>query len=310
VDQPALAAVSAVIASTVFGVIDAGAQTQTPAPLPTFDVASVRPSTGTGSQTTAERARAWGDVTGRVNLEDIHLTDVLLRAYGLQPYQLSGSAWLDTDPFEIMAVVPAGAPKQQIPLMFQALLEERFKLGFHRETQVAPAYALVVAAGGPKLNESAPDDIYVAPTDTHTFRGGSVSVSSEGTGPFGMAKTSFANGILHTEFASMTMKTLTEYLNQYPDTQYVIGLLDLPVVDMTGLKGFYQVTLDISRGDMPRARGPADQGDAGQALSTASDPPGNSVRASLQKLGLKLERRRLPIEKFVIDHIERTPTEN
>jgi uncharacterized protein (TIGR03435 family) len=125
-----------------------------------------------------------------------------------------------------------------------------------------------------------------------------------------MAKTRFANGVLHTEFAGMTMKSLTEYLNQYPDTQYVIGLLDLPVVDMTELKGSYQVTLDISRGDMPRARGPANQEDASQALPTASDPPGNSVRASLQKLGLKLERRRLPVEKFVIDLVERTPTEN
>jgi uncharacterized protein (TIGR03435 family) len=306
----ATAAVSAVIASTVFGIIDAGAQTQPPAPLPTFEVASVKSSSGTGSQTTAERARGWGDVTGSVNLKGVPLTDVLLRAYGLQPYQLSGPAWLDTDPFEILAVVPAGAPKQQIPLMFQALLEERFKLRFHRETQVAPAYALLVAAGGPKLKESAPDDIYLAPTETTTLPSGSVSHSSEGTGPFGMAKTRFANGILHTEFASMTMRSLTGYLNQYPDTQYVIGLLDLPVVDMTELKGSYPVTLDISRGDMPRARGPANQGDADQGLPSASDPPGNSVRASLQKLGLKLERRRLPVEKFVIDHIERTSTEN
>jgi len=305
----AIAAVSAVIASTVFGVIGAGAQTQTPAPS-AFEVASVKPSTGNSGQTTAETARGWGDVTGTVNLEDIHLTDVLLRAYGLQPYQLSGPAWLDADPFEILAVVPADAPKRQIPLMFQALLQERFKLRFHRETQVAPAYALVIAAGGPKLKESVPDDIYVAPAETTTLRSGSVSHSSEGTGPFGMAKTRFANGVLHTDFASMTMKSLTEYLNQYPDTQYVIGLLDLPVVDMTELKGSYQVTLDISRGDMPRARGPANQEDASQALPTASDPPGNSVRASLQKLGLKLERRRLPVEKFVIDLVERTPTEN
>jgi hypothetical protein len=91
VGQPApeisIAAVSAVTASTVFGVIDAGAQTQTPAPS-TFEVASVRSSTGNSGQTTAERARGWGDVTGRVNLEDIHLTDVLLRAWGR-----SGSLW-------------------------------------------------------------------------------------------------------------------------------------------------------------------------------------------------------------------------
>jgi uncharacterized protein (TIGR03435 family) len=110
----------------------------------------------------------------------------------------------------------------------------------------------------------------------------------------------------------MTMKALTEYLNQYPNNQNLIGIVDLPVVDMTELKGSYQATLDISRSDMPRARGglPGNQGDPGQALPTASEPSGNSVRESLAKLGLRLERRRLPIEKFVIDHIDRTPTEN
>jgi uncharacterized protein (TIGR03435 family) len=81
---------------------------------------------------------------------------------------------------------------------------------------------------------------------------------------------------------------------------------------MTELEGSYQVTLDISSSDFPRVRAvqPADQGAAGQAVPAASEPSGSSVRASLEKLGLKLERRRLPIEKFVVDHIERKPTEN
>ena len=280
------------------------------APLPTFEVASVKPSTGAGGQ--VGREAGWGDVTGRVNLLDVHLADALLRAYGLQPYQLSGPAWLDADFFDILAVVPAGAPNQQIPLMFQALLEDRFKLKFHREIQVEPAYALVVAAGGPNLKETAPNDTYVPRTEAYTSSGGKLSHTAEGSGPFGLAKTSFANGTLHTEFASMTMKALTEYLNQYPNNQNLIGIVDLPVVDMTELKGSYQVTLDISRSDMPRARGglPGNQGDPGQALPTASEPSGNSVRESLAKLSLRLERRRLPIEKFVIDHIDRTPTEN
>ena len=77
--------------------------------------------------------------------------------YDLQAYQLSGPAWLDTEPFDILATVPAGAPKDQIPLMFQDLLAERFKLKFHRETQTAASYALVVGEGGPKLKEALPD---------------------------------------------------------------------------------------------------------------------------------------------------------
>jgi uncharacterized protein (TIGR03435 family) len=259
-------------------------------------VASVKPSVTNPGQPSAELENGWGDVTGRVTLLHVQLTDVLLHAFSLQPYQLSGPAWLDNDPIDILAVVPAGAPKKQIPLMFQALIEDRFKLKYHRETQVAPVYALVVAAGGPKLVEATPDDAYV----------------SMGAWPFGATKVKNANGVIHTEFASMTMKMLAEYFNQYPDTQYVIGFVDLPIVDMTGLKGSYQVTLDFLRSDGPRARPapPPNQGDAGQAVPTASEPGGNSVRESLAKLGLKLERQRLPVEKLVIDHIERTPTAN
>jgi hypothetical protein len=57
------------------------------APLPTFDVASVKPSVTNPGQPGAERERGWGDVTGRVNLLHIGLSNVLLRAYGIEPYQ-------------------------------------------------------------------------------------------------------------------------------------------------------------------------------------------------------------------------------
>lgn len=278
---------------------------QDAAPPPAFEVASVRPSAGAGGQAADERARGWGDVTGRVALMQIPLMAVLLRAFGLQPYQLSGPAWLNADPFDIFANVPAGAPKEQIPLMFQALLAERFKLRFHRETQVAPVYALVVAAGGPKMKEPLPDD----PNATEGFKvtgsGEKRVISGAITGgPFGRSTLSVANGTLHTEFASMTMESLAEYLSQ--------GQVDLPVVDMTELKGSYRVPLDFSMSDMPgvRARLQADQGNASQAVPTASDPSGPSLRESIEKLGLKLERRRLPVEKLVIDHIERAPTGN
>jgi uncharacterized protein (TIGR03435 family) len=302
---------SILAALAALGVAVAAAQTP-PSPLPTFDVASVKPNTGRGGQLAADRAIGWGDVTGKVNLLHVQLNDVLLRAYGIEPYQLSGPGWLDNDPINIVAVVPAGAPKQKIPLMFQALIEDRFQLKYHRETQVAPVYALVVAAGGPKLVETVPDDAYVPSTEKDDLSDGKVTITSEGSGPFGKYKLRNANDLIHTQFASMTMKMLAEFFNQYPDTPSVIGFVDLPIVDMTGLKGSYQVTPDILRSDGPRARraAPPSQGDAGQTTPTASEPGGNSVRESLAKMGLKLERRRLPIEKLVIDHIERTPTEN
>jgi uncharacterized protein (TIGR03435 family) len=112
------------------------------------------------------------------------------------------------------------------------------------------------------------------------------------------------NRVLRNEFEGVTMVGLAKYLSG--------SVADLPVVDMTGLKGSYQVTLEIPSSELRRTpnQTPPDQGDTGQSAPTASDPPGASVRSSLEKQGLGLVRRRLPIEKFVIDHIERTPTEN
>jgi uncharacterized protein (TIGR03435 family) len=93
------------------------------------------------------------------------------------------------------------------------------------------------------------------------------------------------------------------------------------VVDMTGLKGDYQVAVEMSMADAmaaARAQGigppiaPPGGGAAGASpASAASDPGGGStVFASVKKLGLKLEPSKAKVEQLVIDHVEKTPTEN
>jgi uncharacterized protein (TIGR03435 family) len=301
-----LAAVAAAAVSGPFllGVANGGAQTKTPAPLPKFEVASVKRTAFTG-QTAAERNRGWGDATGKVNLRSIPLKFVLMRVYNIQDYQLSGPDWLGSDAFDILANAPAGAPKEQIPLMFQDLLAERFKMKFHRETQTASCYALVVGDGGPKMKPGMPDEGAEIPLSAKTTGSGeNRSISGKLRGPYGVIRITAWNGVLRDEFEGVTMDGLAKILST--------GVVDLPVVDMTGLKGSYQVTMDIPSSELLRTpnQTPPDQADTGQSAPTASDPPGASVRSSLEKQGLRLVRRRLPIEKFVIDHIERTPTEN
>jgi uncharacterized protein (TIGR03435 family) len=94
------------------------------------------------------------------------------------------------------------------------------------------------------------------------------------------------------------------------------------VVDMTGLKGNYQVAVDISLADamaMARAQGmipqsaPPGAGAAGALPdSEASDPggAGSTVFASVKKLGLKLEPSKAQVEQLIVDHVEKSPTEN
>jgi uncharacterized protein (TIGR03435 family) len=77
--------------------------------------------------------------------------------------------------------------------------------------------------------------------------------------------------------------------------------LQAPVVDMTGLKGRYDFALDLGRYFTVQGKG----GD-GPAPDIA-DIVATAIR---EQLGLKVERRKAPIEILVVDHAERVPTEN
>jgi uncharacterized protein (TIGR03435 family) len=110
------------------------------------------------------------------------------------------------------------------------------------------------------------------------------------------------------EMNRMTMPAFAEMLTR---------LADRPVIDMTELKGAYQVSLDLSMDTLlhvARAAGVAIPaiGARGEAArpAVASDPSGGSLFASVQQLGLRLEPRKAPVEFIVVDQLEKMPTEN
>jgi len=116
------------------------------------------------------------------------------------------------------------------------------------------------------------------------------------------------DGHIQAEMES-TMSAFAGQLSQF---------VDKPVVDQTELNGVYQLKLELTMADVmavARARGinipaaPNAPGAAGLA-GAASDPGGSSIFDSVQKLGLKLEARKVSVEMIVIDKIEKTPTEN
>jgi uncharacterized protein (TIGR03435 family) len=117
-------------------------------------------------------------------------------------------------------------------------------------------------------------------------------------------------GAMHLETSKLTLVGLADLLSRF---------VDRPVVDMTELKGNYQVALDLSMEDLRNiartAGGAIAMAAAGgdvprQPADTASDPSGTSIFAAVQQLGLKLEPRKTPIGVIVVDHLEKTPTEN
>ena len=142
--------------------------------------------------------------------------------------------------------------------------------------------------------------------------GKGVVVTGGQTGPARMSMG--PGGTMHLELAQATSATLADVLGRF---------VDRPVVDMTELKGTYQVALDLSMEDLRNAAraagvampGLAAGGEPGrppgaEAAPTASDPSGGSIFNAVQQLGLKLEPRKAHIEVIVIDHLEKAPTEN
>ena len=263
----------------------------------------------------------------RVDVGYFTLAQLISYAYKVKPYQIAGPDWMKSAHWDIAATLPEGASKDQIPGMMQALLADRFKLIVHHDRRDMPVLAMEVGKNGVKMAPSPPDPPETNATDekgttTYDTGNGKVQVKTTGRmgeggttqisgGPAGNVKMSMSNGVMHMESSKVTMESLSQQLT---------GLLGEPVIDQTGLKGTFVVAVDISMEDLQaiaRSQGmmmPGAGTDAGSANSSgvpsASDPSGGSVYASIEKLGLKLNKQKLPMDIIVIDHLEKTPTDN
>src|SRR5262249_12052427 len=126
----------------------------------------------------------------------------------------------------------------QVPAMMQTLLAERFGLQIHRESREFQVLALVVGKGGAHLKESAEDN---ESTPSPQIRGG-VAGAAGGAAAFtgrgwDRRVTPGAGGNEHVEAKKTTMAGLANFLGRY---------VDRPLVEMTGLKGAYDMELDVS----------------------------------------------------------------
>jgi uncharacterized protein (TIGR03435 family) len=213
---------------------------------------------------------------GRITCENMTLRNRVQRAYGLRTYGLSAPDWMSSARFDIVAAAPPNTTTEQARLMWQNLLADRFKLRVHRETKELPLYALVVGNLGLKLTEAPPDDPAAPGSDVRTASGG-VSGSS-------------GSASMHMSEEKMTMPMVADFLSRS---------LDRPVVDETGLRGRYKISLEWQAEDSP--------------ASTAEGAAGPSIFTAIQEqLGLKMDPRKGPVEilVLVIDHAEKIPSAN
>lgn len=308
---------------------------------PAFEVATVKPSppldmAKLASEVQAGRMPRFGPRVDALQAEYHYmaLKDLIANAYKVKAFQVSGPAWLATERFDIVAKMPDGASKDDAPTMLQALLQERFKLTAHRTTAEQPVFALVVGKDGPKLKESPATTEAIdenaplkpgerkmdgpnGPMRVTRNADGSTTVSMGAKGTMTM-RMDVSNQTMTLESSTVTMAGFADMLTNALQRS---GGVDRQVVDMTGLKGNYQVAVEFSLAKAmaaaqaqgmvpPKAAAGGGAADASPA-AVASDPGGTStVFASVKKLGLKLEPRKAMVEQLVIDHVEKTPTEN
>ena len=268
---------------------------QTPAE---FEVASIRPSSSSN-----DRVNVGLKIDGaQVHCGYFALNDYIGMAYNLRTYQVVGPDWLASHRFDLSAKLPTGAGSKQIPDMLAALLAERFHLKAHRETKDFPVYALLRGKGELKLKESA------AAPDASASQGRTAVAASGERGRVSVNLgngSSFFAGDNKFEATKLTMAIFAESIRRF---------MDRPVLDMTGLTKSYDFTLSFAPEDFNAMmiRGALANGVVlpPQALKLLDYSSGDSLFAAVESLGLKLDRRKAPIEVIVVDQMDKTPTEN
>jgi uncharacterized protein (TIGR03435 family) len=248
---------------------------------PAFEVASIKPA---AAGTQVMRAN-----NSRLDFSYVSLKELVVQAYKLPRARVKAPDWMDGAHFDIVAKIPEGVvAKEQVPAMLRTLLAERFKLKVHRETKEQTVYALVVAKGGPKLKKAeVAGDAKLGP-DGKPRPAGPGIVNMAMSGPT----------TVHLEMRRTTMPLLSEFLSSH---------LHRVVVDETGIAGDYDIDLDAPAMDEP--------GGAASGPNTAGPPPpppvpSMALDAAIQKVGLKMEPRKGPVEYLVVDSAARVPAAN
>lgn len=331
------AIVAALFTSAVFGQTSVN-RSESPAAGIRFEVASIKPvlnwpppsgvpgergAPGVGCPTSMKVEPS------RVDFKCTTLVMLIGYAFRISPERVTGPAWMTANlpaRFNIEANIPPSASINQVPEMFQALLADRFKLVVHRGTANLPVFALVAAKGGLRISKAAPQEGSgtppVDPDARPSFEGfygtaqsrtvstdaDSEAVTIISSPRMGVVRqTGEQDQVQRWEAPNISLGGLADLLDK-------VAPLSLPVIDMTGLRGRYQLALEVSLKDVPAARRTAGFGGepvgASNTIEELEETVLSAFNNGLRKLGLRLERRKGPIETVVVDHAEKTPAEN
>ncbi len=276
----------------------------------TFDVASVKAASvpdgvslmedgrvgvhkGSGTPIPHNTGGPGTEDPGRIHYPLITLKQLLRQAWDSY-YSIEGPGWLDSVAVAVDATMPPDTTKAQFQEMLRNLITERFGLQYHAGKKEITGYSLVIAMNGPKLKASADQgEAEYAPPKP----------------PTGVGKDGFP---IYPPVAgkklvmnSIGMGGRSRIIGQRVTIQELARLLSSRlktiVTDATGLTAKYDFTLTFE--NLEPAAPPAN-------MPETLEPLPDIFGALQSQLGLKLERKPVPVEVFVVDHMEKTPTEN
>ena len=243
---------------------------------PSFDVASVRVHDPNDNKDTDNFEPYPG---GRFTASNCSLWMLIHYAFQVQPYQIAGTpGWIRSEHYDVEAKPAEAVPNSDdVLLMVQALLEDRFQLKYHWETREQPGYDLVVVKPGKLLASILKGDCPPSLSDSELL-------------PKDAACGGLPNSPGHAKGYNLTASDLAGSLAWF---------LSKPISDKTNLAGRYDVELRWTPDSVEmRSNAPSEQ-----------DAP-NISTALQEQLGLKLQSARVPVRVFVIDHVEKKPSDN
>jgi uncharacterized protein (TIGR03435 family) len=268
---------------------------------PSFDVASIKQIEYTDqvrNEVLAGTRRPRTTVTDTaVSITYTSLLEIVRQAFRiLEPWRLSAPEWLNELRFDIQATIPAGARRDQVPEMLQSLLSQRFGLVSHRESRVISGHALV-RGKDTKLREMTAGELEDLARERDSAKFEAQTIRTETTA---LTFKPTPDGLIQVDIKGMSMSELAREL---------ASAVGDPVVDRTALPGRYQFTLEVPMMGLAQLTGRGVGAGGGGPATGASEPQGmSSMVEAIQRLGLRLESDRLPVEVIVIDKMSRTPT--
>ncbi len=233
----------------------------------------------------------------------VTLKHLVTEAYQTQGYQVNCPDWFTKDYYDVFAKMPPGSTKEDSRLMLAIAAGGSLQAGSALGTpggtggRAGRCQRRREIEGVPRRGARRPDGV-----ETESPANGTNSIS----GMYGSAAVRFnvdaPNSMVRMEGRNMTVRDLVRFLT----------VADLgngrPIVDMTGLKGSHDISLDIP---MSMIGGPPPEAGAGHPADTVADPPENGrMMQSLKSLGLELKKTKAPVDHLIVDHSERKPTEN